>query len=368
MGIYFITIFILFIFSFLEIITTNANVKKAMMIITYLLLVFVVGFRWETGTDWDPYLQIFEDSTSLTDVFGTIFTMEKGYLLFNFIVRSFTDNYSIFLILHAVVFYFLILKSFSKLTHYPQLALLVLFCANMGITGSNRQLLALALTLFGITFLIENKGKVFFSTVFGAFFFHASSFISAIYYFLNRRISAVYLTCAIVISFIIGKTQLPFWLFSTFGGVNAYTVSKTMDYMELSGGAFQDQQLSLAGLLKRILFIGLFMLVRNKISIKMPHYNLLLNGYIVGIVLYFLFSSTLLVMVSRGSLYFQIMEPLILSSVLLIVDNKRLKVIYLILMLILSVSLFFQSISAYPDLFDPYKGIFINSGFMREMH
>ena len=85
-------------------------------------------------------------------------------------------------------------------------------------------------------------------------------------------------------------------------------------------------------------------------------------------VFYFFFSSTLLVMVSRGSLYFYIMEPLLLSSIIYILKNKIDKLLYILSIMILGIILMYQSISVYPDLFVPYKGIFINTLFKRTMH
>ena len=366
MLVYFITIFILFAFSLHELISNNIRKKKILLYFSYLLLVVVVGLRWETGTDWDAYLNVFSTTTSLQDVF--LSPMEKGFLLSNYFVNIFTDSYSFYLLLHAILFYYLIIKSFSKITQYPQLTLMLFFASTLGMMGSSRQLLAVALCLYGLSYLIENKKIHFILYVVSSFFFHTTSLLFSAYFFLNRKIKDIYLYLAVAIAFFIGKTQIPLTLFSLFGEVNQYAADKTDAYLEGAKEELMYAELSLVGLIKRLLFLFIFIYLRGKIEKRMPHYNLLLNGYVVGIAFYFLFSTTLLVMVSRGSFYFNLMDPLLLSSILYTFRRDVDKLVYLFILLFLAILLMYQSTVTYPDLFDPYKGVFINTYFNRYMY
>ena len=331
-------------------------------------MVVIVGLRWETGTDWEPYLAQFENSTDLRYMFTYNLGMERGFVLINYLVRIITPYYSILLFLIAIVMYFFFMKSFTKLTKYPQLTNLLFFSSTLGLMGSNRQLLAASVIMFGVTNLIDGKKINFIFSIVISFFFHTTSLLASVYYFLNRKIKSWILYLSIVIAFVIGKTQIPVTLFSLFGGLNTYTMEKSDTYLSTAKEVLQTTELSLLGLLKRLLFLLIFILIREKVTEKLKHFNLLLNGYVFGTIFYFLFSSTLLVMVSRGSIYFAMMEPLLLTSISYVLKRDIDKLVFLFVMLVLSILLMFQSISPYPDLFDPYKSIFINKYFHRFMY
>jgi hypothetical protein len=85
-------------------------------------------------------------------------------------------------------------------------------------------------------------------------------------------------------------------------------------------------------------------------------------------VIYFLFASSLLILVNRGSLYFNIMESLLISCQLLVFNRNKDKAYVLIVLFLVSIILLFQSIAAYQELFIPYKGLFYNTDYKREMY
>ena len=110
------------------------------------------------------------------------------------------------------------------------------------------------------------------------------------------------------------QSQIPIILFSHIGDlIGGNAAIKTLIYLEEAKAVLPKVELSVIGLLKRLIFAFFFYYNRKKISEKLIYYNVMLNGYIVGIAFYFLFASTLLVMVSRGSQFFNIMEPMLLS-------------------------------------------------------
>jgi hypothetical protein len=368
MGVYFITIFLLFLFSLHEIISADYKKKRLFLFFSYIILVCVVGLRWETGTDWEPYKYLFSIIYSWQNYLDLMSQMEVGYAFLNFVIRTLTDNYSVFLVFHAAIMYFFMIYSLNKLTNYPQITLLLIFCSMLGMMGSNRQLLALSICLFALTLLLNNKKIPFLGIVASSMLFHTTSLLFSIYYFFNRKIKSLFLYSIIIVAFIIGRTQLPIRIFSFFGRISELASVRTDIYLESAKDVMQSTELSILGLLYRIIFVFLFISLRDKVSSKMPNYNVFLNGYIMGVVFYFLFSNTILVMVSRGSLFFSIMEPLLLSSVIYIFRSKIHKLVYIVGLLAIGILQMYRSIALYPDLFDPYKGIFINTFFNRIMY
>ena len=368
MIIYFLTILILFAFSFLEDnYRVTSGLKKSMIYFSYFILVSQVGLRWETGTDWMSYYNHFSLFSNFTSLFLSDF--EYGYGLFVWLIKSIFPYYSIFLLFHAIIYYFLIFKSFKRYTPNLYLSLLLFYTLSMGVMGSNRQLIALAICIYAVKFIIDKKPFVFLLLIFLAVLFHTTALIFVIYYFLNRNIKPVPFLSILVFAFIIGKTQLPLLIFSGLGNLVGGQISyRTFAYTEGAKDVLSNASLSIIGLLKRLVFLSIFYYNRKYLRERLIYYNILLNGYYIGLVIYFLFASSLLIIVNRGSVYFTIMEPLLIASQMLMLKGKDTKLVGLIILLVFSIFFFFQSIATYPDLFIPYKGIFINSDYHRYLY
>ena len=129
-----------------------------------------------------------------------------------------------------------------------------------------------------------------------------------------------------------------------------------------------DSGLSILGLVKRLCLLTLFFYNRRSLGKKLRYYNVMLNAYIAGVVLYFLFANSLLIIVSRGDLYFNALEPLLLASQVHLLTRRSSRLVMASALCVLSFIFFFQSISPYPDLFLPYKGLIINTDYSRILY
>lgn len=365
MVVYLITFLFFIVFSFIEVRTNVAiNVKRKMYFFLFIWVVFLIGTRWETGTDWADYFRHFLESTSYQIVlFNVLVGYEIGYGLFAFTVRSFTDNYSIFLVIHALVYYHFIFKANKVLSPLPFVSLLILFASTMGIVGSNKQLIAIAICLYSLKFLLEKKMIKFFLCVLIAFFFHTSALLFLVYFFLNKDFKKYYVVLALVLAIIIGKSSLPNMLFDTLSG---YLGGAVADKAEMySENKMSETTLSLVGLLRRLLFFFIFFINYDKIVKKFPTYRVLFNGFTFGLIIYFMFSNSFVILVGRGSFYFNTMECFLMASQLLLFPSKKERAYLLVLFFCYAYFIFHQSISEYPQLFFPYKGLFINESFTR---
>ncbi|WP_016991193.1 EpsG family protein [Flavobacterium sp. ACAM 123] len=369
MEVYLSTILLIFLFAFFELRCKLTVVEHTIMAsLLYVVIVLQVGLRWETGTDWSSYYNNFLNTTDINIVFvNSLIGFELGYGLFSFFIRSLTDSYTVFLLSHAILYYFLIFKANKRLSPFPFLSLLLFYVTNIGVLGSNRQLLALAICLYALKFVIEKKPIKFFILVFVAFLFHTTALLFMVYYFLNRDFKKYQIIVVLVLAFIIGKTTLPNILFSGLGSLLGGASASKVDVYSAASDV-GDASLSLIGLVRRLIYFVLFIVNYDMLTAKFKEYKLLFNGFLFGLVFYFLFSNSLLILVNRGSLYFNVMEVFLLSSQLLIFQLKTDRKYILLLLLIYSIYLFFQAISGYPDLFVPYKGIFINSDFKRNLY
>jgi hypothetical protein len=370
MLIYIITILLLFVFAYCEVVyDLSISLKLGFKYVTFCLLVFQVGLRWETGTDWKAYLQHFEQLSDLSSTSPLLTGMEYGYSLFVWVCKSILEQYWFFLLLHATIFYLLLFWGLKRIAPYFFITLLVFYCSTMGVEGSNRQLIAIVIIMFSLRFVFEKKILPFLCCVFVAFNFHATALVAGIYYVLNRNFKVKYVLAILFIALVIGRTSIPFKLFSLTGNaLGGEAASKVLFYLEGAKESISEYGLSFSGLVKRVVFVCIFFYNRDKLQAQLSSYNLVLNGYTIGLVFYFLFSSSLVILVSRGSLYFNMLEPVLLGCQLLLFKRKQDQLVILAMILVLGFLLFFQSIGQYPDLFIPYKGIFINPDFHRELH
>ena len=370
MEVYIITLFILFSCGLIDLFVKLSNLQKNCLIfICYAIIVFQIGLRWETGSDWTSYLDNYENLSDYSTVlFNALIGYELGYGTFTFLIKKLVNNYSFFLFLHALIFYWVIFRTSKKYSPYFFISILWIYASNLGLVGSNRQLLAIVICLMGLGFVVDRRFYKFTLIIGLAMLFHTSSFLFGIYYFLNRNIRLSIITAILVLSVIIGNTGIPFFIFSKLGGVfGELSISKTIAYTEGAKDVLAVNSLSIFGLLKRLIFFGIFTLNYSVLSERLSYYRLIYNGYVFGMVIYFLYANSLLVLVSRGSLYFSIMECFLISCQFLVLSKLTDKVFLLLLVFFLAVVVMSQSIAAYPELFIPYKGLFYNLDYNREM-
>jgi hypothetical protein len=370
LEVYIITLLFIFVFGLLELrLKLTVTQRNWLVFFLYVMIVIQIGLRWKTGTDWEPYLDNFQNTDKYSTVLiNALIGYEIGYGTFVFLIKKIFDSYSVFLLLHALIFYWGIFRMAKKYSPYFYISLMFFYATNLGMVGSNRQLLAIIICLLSLEYVFERKPFKFFLTVGAAFLFHTSAFLFVVYYFLNRNFKKVTVALVLIISFVIGKTELPFLLFSNFGGLlGELAVSKTAVYLEGGKDILAEASLSVFGLIKRLLFIAIFTYNYSFLSKRLTYYKVLYNGYIFGMVIYFLFASSLLIIVNRGALYFNIMESLLISCQFLIFYKSWERGFVFFILLLISIVFIFQSISTYPELFNPYIGLFYNADFKREM-
>jgi hypothetical protein len=371
MGIYIITVFLIFIFGLIEIYFKNYfGYNKILKIILYLFLVITIGLRWETGVDWNNYLNNFENTNDFeTALINIIGGYEIGYGILVLVFKIISNNYSLFLLFNAFFFYWGIFRMAKKYSPFFFVSILLYYSTNLGMVGANRQLIAIVICLWGLDFVLKKRFIYFFLIILIGSLFHTSAFLFVVYYFINIDFNKTVLFLFLFIISIIGKTELPYLFFNKFGVYfGELASSKTSIYSESLGDNLKAANLSFFGFLKRLVLLAIFTYNYKILSQRFTYYKLLYNGYFIGIVIYLLFSSSFLILVNRGALYFNIMECCLISSQFVLFKNKSDQIKIFIILLFISVGLLIQSISTYPDLFIPYKSLFFNTNYSRQMY
>lgn len=367
MELYIFTFFVLFISCAFNLFLERNGRKKFLLVIPFVVLTYQMGFRWEMGTDWIIYKENYETTTEIrTALINIPLGFEPSYGMLAVIINKFTGNYTVFLLINSFIYYALIFKASTHLSPYPVLSIALLYSLTIGILGSNRQLLAIAICIYSLKFIYSRENKKFFAGIFIAATFHMSALLFSIYFILNRRFNFLTISAAIVTSIIIGMSSIPSAIFGAagdlFGGIIGFKATYYADNSNLAA-----TQLSIAGLIKRLIVFCVVSFIYTKISVKHSSYTILFNGYCTGLIIYFLFHQSLLILVNRGSIYFTITEAFLLSYLPAICKTKIDRYIAIALLSIYSIILFFQSIAAYPDLFIPYQDTFFTDTYHRSL-
>lgn len=355
-------------FSYVEISGIGSTAKRAMLLIACFIFVTQVGLRWETATDWTSYRNHFDNEHTWESVLlNAAIGFELGYGLFVWFSHAISENYTVFLLIHASVFYILIVKAVNRLSHYRILTLMLFYAIMIGYTGSNRQLLAIAICLSSLTYAINKQLTLFLLCIFFAALFHTSALLFSAYYLLNRDFKWHTILILIAFSIFIGFSSVPSSLFSGVAGIFGEIFRFKAEFY-LDDSNHGPDELSVFGLIRRILVFVIGLCLYRPIVRRAPNFRVFFNGYLVGLIFYFMFANALPVLVSRGSLYFSVMEAFILASVPVALKNDLNKKMALGALFLYSVVAFYQSINTYPDLFIPYKGVFINNDYERNLY
>jgi hypothetical protein len=359
MMIYIFSILLLFTLSCLELnVAISPAIMKTLTLFLYVFLVLQMGLRWEMGTDWDSYLQHFELIDSFSSTTPSLASPEYGYNIAMWLVKLVFSSYSSFLVIHAAVYYYLIFNSIKRYTGILYLPLMLFYCVTMGYTGSNRELIAVAIWLYALRYICDGKRIYFFLLVALACMFHYSALILFPFPLFNRKIRPAMLLFLLVCSIAFGASQLPRLAFSTLGNLLGGSILYKVTSYGDTNYSLLDSGLTTLGLVKRLVMLTMFFYNRRALSEKLRYYNVMLNAYITGIVLYFVFASSVLVMVSRGDLYFNVLEPLLLASQIHLLTRRSGRFVMGTALCVLSFIFFFQSIAPYPEAFLPYKWLF----------
>ena len=365
MTVYILTILLLLSFSYLELcVPMSSALKRTLLILAYTVLVLQVGLRWETGTDWNPYFQHFEGVSDFSTTAPSLTSPEYGYNISVWLTKLLCSNYSTFLALHAVIYYLLIFNSIQRYTGILYLPLMVFYGVTMGVMGSNRELIAVAIGLFALRYIETGQRGRFLLLVGLAFLFHSSALLLLIFLFLRASFRTPTILLAILGAIVLGLSPVPELLFSQVGNLlGGALVAKAAYYLDSAPASLSESGLTVLGLAKRIVFLALFLHNRTYLSSRLRYYNLMLNGYVAGLVLYFACARSLLIVVNRGSLYFDFLEPILLAVQILIFVRKSNRLALATVLCAASAIFFFQSIAPYPDEFITYKTVVTASQF-----
>lgn len=334
------------------------NITKILLCIASVWLILHDGLRWDIATDWDKYYQFFQNCLTSNPE-----KLEIGYVLLNQFVNLFTSEYTVFLLLFAVIEYASINWFFRKYSPLPLMTMFLFYCTMLPYVGMHRQYLAMFFCLFSFPYIIKRDFIKFSLMILGAFFFHKSCILFFPAYFMNRQISVKVIAISLSLSVLIALSgilnMIPAELFFVVGG--DYIGEKADAYM---GGLDQTFEMGnfIKGLMKRSFWLVLIFMNWKRL-VSMKNFNLFFYLYFIGITMYIVFNNTLFqIIVNRGLIYYNFFEVLVLAYLIRSYASYKQKLTLCFIALLYGGYAIIKGFETYKemvgyDIFNPYKSV-----------
>lgn len=365
---YLFVVLVLTVLSVVEV-AQPAFAKKYKVLIAFfafMLFVFHDGFRWETGCDWVPYFNFFD---TLPWVAWEDTYFEPGFFFFSYVIRSVTDNYTVYLVLHALIFYGAAFYAIYKLSPYPTISLLLLYMITVPLMGTNRQLMATAIYLAALVVLIRRQYGLYVVLILFAMTFHQTAVVALILPFFGRKVNNIILAAGLLLCLAISlsgvlNTLAPAMavLSQSEGNANRLDVYTSSTY-ELS------PLMILLSLVRKLLWVVLLVIYERRAKPKNRSFYMFFNMYVLSVYIYVAFNGTpFQIFVGRLGLYFSLAEMFVVPYVIILFRGALVRVGLVLLLAAyawLSITRSFSNYGEGNDIFEPYKSLFMNTNYVR---
>lgn len=157
-------------------------VKLVLAFLIYFPIVFVMGFRYNIGTDYQAYERYFYAIMANREIYTY---METGYNYLNYFVFLFSDNAQMMFLLVSIIICIPFLKSIKNLNGEYFLGALFFMSNGYYIWAMNgqRQFIAITLVFYGFKYLENKNFKNYILLCAIAFLFHRTAIFCVLLYF-----------------------------------------------------------------------------------------------------------------------------------------------------------------------------------------
>lgn len=355
---YLVVFFICFIFTLLDIYLNNSSLKKLMITLFGIIIIFFSGLRWETGTDWENYLLAFN---SIKNVEVGTSGYEYFYELLLLFSSALSESYTLVLFLIATIIFLFTSSTLKKYSPYPIFSLLLLLSYSINSSGFGyRQDIAISICFFSIYYILKKRLLYFIFFVFIASLFHQSAIIFIPAYWASQFIwnkkNIIYLILFIIVFyFVISEISILARLYSE-SAASKLSIYNDMSPEEKLMGNQNKFVVLFRGILNRsfiliIPFIAIF-LKKNNTDIFPKIFNIVF----FGLILFILFSPLGYVFL-RFTRYYEIFHIILIP--LTLISFKQYHRLFLILFyLIYCIVKFIFVLYIDNNVYVPYQTIF----------
>jgi len=305
-----LTLFILMISIFQIGLKFDERSVKFINFTVWALFILFFGCRGFIGWDWHSYYPFFKELKPLYQFdFNTKSIYDKGFVIYASIIKSFTNDYRLFIFISTLIDGILLHFAFKK--HLPKnlyAFAFIMFIAMEGIileANLMRNIKGILLFLLSIQYIEKrNILKFIILNLIGICFHWSSIIFLPLYFFIHKKIDLKIIIYIFIVGNIIYLSQLeyitPFLkIFSKYFGV---TASEKTDWYFKS--AFFTKQYGITlGYLEKISTSFLIMLYYNKLIEKSKVNIIFINCFLIFIIINFYFSEVSIIITRLGNLF-----------------------------------------------------------------
>ena len=379
MTVYLIIFWLLALGALLLEMRLTRNAKLSLIALSYVLLVLFVGLRWQVGNDWAQYYDYYQHVSSMRDHYD-VFLMgqsyEIGYRLISVWIKNTGLPFAGFNLIYAAIYLGIIFLSFKhdnfRISGWLILQLYAPFI--LGLMGTMRQVMAIAICMFSIRYLLSKDWRRFLICVGLATAFHISALVFLVAWPLARirlTVRRVWMVVAIVVV-------------ASLLNVGSLAVKYGVNYSSLLHSADLDQKLVLEqeAMPEQFQFaagagITVFWTVSRLATLLLciacfrffseDADQLYFKLYLVGVVMLLLLSGPMVVLAERASLYFTIFQMHLMAVPTQKLRRPIFRKLYCAALIAVSLSRLCTSLYLqHPRIFVPYKWVFINQDVKRD--
>lgn len=321
--IFFLIAFFIGIFLLNEYHSNSLNFPKIGSILVFLILVLIMGFRYDVGIDYKTY----------ESWFYNVYNGNEYEWAFNFInsfVYETTHEFVYLTLLMAFItniFIFLGFRAWGLKNYYLYLAIIIYISSSYFFFANvMRQGVAVAIFFYASSFILNRNWKSYFLLIFFAMSFHISACILfPLYFFKRKAIKLPLYICLILVCYFLTYTKIAQQIFNFFISISPlagiYTGHEFIFQSEVNIFSLNVAGKVLLSLL--IIFFANQSIMREK--------NNVVFYYQIGIMIYILSLSTF--MFGRVSIFFQIFEIVAIPFIIANISNGKIRtILYLIVL------------------------------------
>ena len=344
----FLIILVLFVLE-----TTNFKYKKQSFIGILIAFVILEAIKFESGIDYENCYNHFQ-SILLPNTFP------KYEFLYNAIVYFFAFlkfPYHLYLFFFFSAIYTLYYFAIVKFSEYRLTVFLFLFCITIGLMGSNRQIMALAIGFFSTAYFLPQKKLYYILLIIIAGFIHQSAFfylpLLLLCYEIKYKWWALFLVLAMVVQIFDFSKPVFDYIVLTFGPKFSAERMKYYNQIELNHFSYWGFTL---GIIRRFIPILLMIYYKNSL-INRKQYYLIFNILCFSVFMYILLYHDLEYVISRIGVYYLIFEAVAYSWFIPEIKKSKYKNLFIGALVLFATFLLYKNTSLYPELFFPFKTI-----------
>ena len=343
MGFYILLAYIILLFfSVFAEHSLNSKNKNSYLIVLCFFLALFPGLRSIAWSDTIAYVTSFiNEARPIFDINlneHSKFYNELGFYWLGFIVKTFTDDSTIYLLFISAITIFFLYKNLRKYSIFPILGLFV-YVARFYFGRNFMQIragLSYLIIIFATKYIQERKLWKFLLVIFIAYQFHHSAVIALPVYFLCNwmTLKKWHICVGLAIAFIIGA----FFQGSIHALVvdNASDLNISSDYIE--GGAkgyIEGRGLGNPMIYFQTLILLAYTFLDKRLANIDPYYYVIRAGYFYSTVILIVF-CTYAVLSGRTSTIFATYEIAIIPSMVMLFNKNNKMLAYMVLVVVLS--------------------------------